>query len=179
MLAPDGLDADGIKLDFTARTPTGEATVHHGTAWGVDLLGRLLDVIADEARTAKPDALVIGHAPNPLLAPALGMLRLNDALRLDDPRPLADITAQYRHRAAIVRTACPGIPIDTDDWCAPDRAGWRAYARAKVELGVPALYYTTGLDLSGEPLDDEDAALIRRTWAAYRQREGLLEPRPA
>jgi hypothetical protein len=178
MLAPDGLDADGIKLDFTGRTPTGFATIHDGTAWGVDLLGRLLDVIADEARQTRRDALVIGHAPNPLVAPALGMIRLNDVLRLDDPRPRADIVAQYRHRAAIVRAACPDIPIDTDDWCAPDRAGWRAYAEVKPELGVPALYYTTRLDLSGEPLDDDDADLVRRTWAAYREREGLEEPRP-
>ncbi len=178
MLGSDGLDADGIKLDFTHRTPTGHATVRNGTAWGVDLLGRYLDVIADEARAAKADALIIGHAPNPLVAPALGMLRLNDALRLDDPHPLADITAQFRHRAAIVRAACPAIPIDTDDWCAPDRAGWRAYAEAKLDVGVPALYYTTRLDRSGEALDDADAELIRRTWAAYRQHEGLDEPRP-
>jgi hypothetical protein len=176
ILDPADMDADGIKLDFTARTPTGRAITRDGTSWGVDLLARLLDIIADEARATKPDALVIGHAPNPLTAPALGMLRLNDALRLDDPRPLADLVAQMRHRAAIVRAACPGVPIDTDDWCAPDRAGWRAYAEAKVELGVPALYYTTRLDLSGEPLDDDDAALIRRTWAAYREREGLAEP---
>lgn len=176
MLAEDGLGADGIKLDFTHRTPSGTGILRDGTLWGVDLLGCLLDVIADEARATRPDALVIGHAPNPLVVPALGMLRLNDALRLDDPHPLADVTVQFRHRASIVRAACPGVPIDTDDWCAPDRAGWRAYAEAKGGLGVPALYYTDRLDLSGEPLDDDDAALIRRTWADYRRREGLMAP---
>ena len=50
MLSPDGLDADGLKIDFTARTPSGVATRSHGGEWGVDLLRRLLDTMADEAR---------------------------------------------------------------------------------------------------------------------------------
>jgi hypothetical protein len=162
------LDADGLKIDFTARTPSGVATIHHGPDWGVDLLRRLLEIVADEARRAKPDALLVGHAPNPLTAPSLSMLRLNDALRLDDPPLDVDLVGSMRHRAAIVRASCPGVPIDTDDWCVPNRAEWRRYAAAKAALGVPALYYTDRLDLSGEPLTDEDAAVIRETWAAYR-----------
>jgi hypothetical protein len=173
MLASDGLDADGLKIDFTARTPTGRATVHHGTAWGVDLLAALLAIVADEARRVRPDALLIGHAPNTLVAPWLDMIRLNDALRLDDPEPATDIVPQMRYRAAVVRAACPDHPIDTDDWSAPDLAGWRAYTAIKGELGVPALYYATHIDRTGEALDDTDYALIRSTWAAYRRASGL------
>jgi hypothetical protein len=169
MLAPppEGLGADGLKVDFTHRTPAGVATELHGGAWGIDLLRRLFDVVADEARTVQPEALLVGHAPNPLLAPALDMLRLNDQLRLDDPRPIVDIVSQMRHRAALVRAACPGVPIDTDDWCAPGIDGWRAWTAAKIDEGVPALYYATGLDWSGEPFEERDYALIRETWAAY------------
>jgi hypothetical protein len=170
--APEGLDADGLKIDFTARTPSGRAAVNHGPEWGVDLLRRLLEVMADEARSVKPDALLVGHAPNRLTASSLGMLRLNDALRLDDPRPAVDIVPQMRHRAAIVRAACPEHLIDTDDWCVPDLAGWRAYAAVKPSLGVPALYYATHIDLTGEPLEPADHALIRETWAAYRDAVG-------
>jgi hypothetical protein len=177
MLAPGGLDADGLKIDFTARTPSGVATAHHGGAWGVDLLRRLLDVMAEEAKRLKPEALLVGHTPNPLVAPAVDMLRLNDTLRLDDPDPQVDIVPQMTYRAAVVRAACPGHLIDTDDWCAPDLAGWRAYARAKPALGVPALYYATGLDLTGEAFEAEDYALLRDTWAAYRAAQGL-PPRP-
>jgi len=173
MLGRDALGADGLKIDFTARTPSGVATVHHGPAWGVDLLRTLLEIVADEARSVAPDALLIGHVPNPFVAPAVDMVRLNDALRLDDPRPDADIVAQMRHRAALVTAACPDVPIDTDDWCAPDRAGWRAYTAIKGELGVPALYYTTTIDRTGEPLTDEDAALVRRSWADYRSRRRI------
>jgi hypothetical protein len=166
--APDELGADGLKLDLTARTPSGVATSHGGGAWGVDLLRRLLEIVADEARSARQDALIIGQTPNPLLAPAVDMIRLNDMLRLDDPRPIVDVVPQMRHRAALVRAATPELPIDTDDWCAPDLAGWRAYTAIKTQLGVPALYYTTMIDLTGERLTDEDFALTRRVWADYR-----------
>jgi hypothetical protein len=172
MLAHDGLDADGLKIDFTARTPSGRAASNHGPDWGVDLLRRLLDVMADEVRSVKPDALLVGHAPNRLTASSLGMLRLNDALRLDDPRAAVDIVPQMRHRAAVVRAACPEHLIDTDDWCVPDLAGWRAYAAVKPSLGVPALYYVTHIDQTGERLEPEDYALIRDTWAAYRHAVG-------
>jgi hypothetical protein len=162
-----------MKLDFTGRTPSGVATEHHGGAWGVELLRRLLDIVADEARGLKPDVLLIGHAPNALTAPALDMLRLNDALRLDDRRQVPDIVPQMRYRAAVVRAACPEHLIDTDDWCAPSLAAWRAYAEVKPSLGVPALYYATHLDLTGEALEAADYEVLRRTWAEYRTGEGL------
>jgi hypothetical protein len=178
MLAPDALDADGLKIDFTARTPSGVATTHHGPAWGVDLLRRLLEVVADEARSVKPDCLLVGHTPNPLVAPAVDMIRLNDTLRLDDPDPIVDLVPQMSYRAAVVRAACPGHLIDTDDWCAPHLEGWRAYAAHKPSLGVPALYYASQLDLTGERLEPQDYALLRDTWAAYRAEQGL-PARPA
>jgi hypothetical protein len=179
MLASDELDAEGLKIDFTARIPSGTATEHHGGAWGVDLLRRLLDTVADETRRTKPEALLIGHTPNPIVAPAVDMIRLNDTLRLDDPRPTADIVPQMRYRAAVARAACPDHLIDTDDWCAPGLAGWRAYTELKPTLGVPALYYATSLDLTGEALEERDYELLRRTWADYRHRQGLPARRPA
>ena len=177
MLDPSELGADGLKIDFTARTPSGRATVQHGTTWGVDLLRTLLDVIADEAASVRPDALLVGHTPNAIVADAVGMIRLNDTLRLDDPEPDVDIVPQMRFRAGVARAACPEHLIDTDDWCAPSLGGWRAYTAMKTELGVPALYYATHLDRTGEALEAEDYSLIRRTWAAYREEAGL-PPRP-
>jgi len=173
MLAADGLDADGLKIDFTARTPSGRAAVNHGPEWGVDLLRRLLQILADEARAVKTDALLIGHTPNPIVASSVGMIRLNDALRLDDPHADVDIVPQMRYRAAVAVAACPDHPIDTDDWCVPDLAGWRAYAAIKPDLGVPALYYATHLDRTGERFADADYALVRDTWARYRLKARL------
>jgi hypothetical protein len=69
-----------------------------------------------------------------------------------------------RQRAAIAHAALPDRLVDTDDWTIPDLATWRAYLAAKPELGVPSLYYATHLDLTNEPLEDEDYAALRRVF---------------
>jgi hypothetical protein len=163
LLSPDGLDADGLKVDFTAQTPSGESLTTHGHAWGISLLHELLRLVYDAAKEAKPDALVITHTPHPAFADVTDMVRLNDMLRLDDPGPIRPETVvpQMRHRAAVVSAAIPGALIDTDDWTIPDLATWRDYLSAKLELGVPSLYYATHLDLTGEPLEERDYAALR------------------
>ena len=96
------------------------------------------------------------------------MLRLNDMLRLDDPGtlPVSAVVPQMRYRARIAQAALPEVPVDTDDWCIPDKQTWREFLELKPELGVPSLYYATHLDLSGEALDDDDYAAVARVWAA-------------
>ena len=173
MLGPGGLDADGLKIDFTARTPSGSSLVHAGDGWGIELLRRLLALVHDEAKSIKPECLLVGHVPEPTLAPLVDMIRLNDMLRLDDPEPGVPIAPQMTFRAGVVRAACPGHLIDTDDWCAPDLENWRAYWRIKADLGVPALYYADRLDVSGEELRAEDYDLVARTWSDYREHQGL------
>ncbi|MGI5397449.1 hypothetical protein [Streptomyces sp. CA-251251] len=170
MLAPDGLDADGLKVDFTADTPTGDSLDAHGGGWGIALLHRYLDTLYRAAKRAKSDALVVTHTPHPAFADVTDMVRLNDMLRLDDPDPYALVVPQMRMRAAVSATACPDTLIDTDDWCAPDREQWRAYTRVKDRLGVPALYVSTHLDHTGEPLEELDYAALRELWDRWRAR---------
>jgi hypothetical protein len=167
LLGPDGLDADGLKIDFTARTPVGRALESHGPEWGLALLHELLRVVHDAAKAAKPDALLITQAPHPAFVDVADMIRLNDMLRIDDPGP-PHVVPQMRYRADVAGAACPELLVDTDDWQAPSRAEWRAYLRAKGELGVPALYYATHLDNTGEPLEPEDYEALRATWAEWR-----------
>jgi hypothetical protein len=168
MLGDDGLDADGLKIDFTASTPSGVVLEHHGPRWGIALLHELLATVYGAAKRAKPDALVITHAPHPAFVDVADMIRLNDMLRLDDLGPSARVLPQMRYRAAVVRAACPELMVDTDDWCAPDLETWRAYLREKADLGVPALYYAGHLDATGEALTDEDYAALAESWASYR-----------
>jgi hypothetical protein len=94
------------------------------------------------------------------------MIRLNDMLRLKDLGPVGDIVPQMRYRAEVVRAACPELLVDTDDWCAPDLDTWRAYLAIKRELGVPALYYATHLDRTGEALTADDYEGLQRAFAA-------------
>lgn len=170
MLAPDGLDADGLKVDFTADTPSGESLTGHPGRWGIALLHQYLEILYRSAKQAKPEALVITHTPHPAFADVTDMVRLNDMLRLDDPDPYAPVVPQMRMRAAVAAAACPGTLIDTDDWCAPDREQWRAYTGVKDRLGVPALYVSTHLDRTGEPLEELDYAALRQLWSRWRAR---------
>jgi hypothetical protein len=170
LLAPEGLDADGLKIDFTGRTPSGRAYERSGSgrAWGIHLLHDLLSVVYDEAKRVKPDALIVTHTPHAAFVDVTDMIRLNDALRLDDPGPRPDVVAQMRFRAEVVGAGTPELLIETDDWCLPDRATWRHYLEEKPKMGVPSLYYATEIDLSGESLDEEDYAALRRVWSEWR-----------
>lgn len=168
MLGPDGYDADGLKIDFTAQSPSGPGLRAHGPEWGVELLHQLLEIIYGGAKAAKSEALVVAHAPNPYFSDVADMVRLNDMLRLERIVPGTDVLRQMRHRARVAAAACPELLIDTDDWQVPDRAAWRAYAELQPALGVPCLYFTESVGISGEPLEEEDHRLLRDTWAAYR-----------
>jgi hypothetical protein len=167
MLGPDGYDADGFKVDFTAQTPSGASMKHHGPEWGIEMLHRLLDIVYGEAKRTKPDALVITHTPNPYFTDVTDMLRLNDIMRLYDLRPGAHVVAHMTHRARVVQAACPDTLIDTDNWAMPDLATWRDYLRVQPALGVPSLYYATHIDQSGEALEPSDYEALRRQWAGW------------
>lgn len=165
MVGADGYDADGFKIDFSARIPSGPGLQHHGQRWGLELMRRYLQIIAEEARRVKPDALVMAHTPHPYLADVVDMIRLND---MNVGR---DIARAMQHRARIAAIACPDAVIDTDNWPITDRASWRTYLPLQAELGVPSLYYATHVDSTGEPLLPEDYELIRTVWRRYRERQ--------
>jgi hypothetical protein len=167
MLGTDGLDADGLKIDFTGRAPSGRALSTQGEGWGLALLHELLRVVYAAAKDVKPDSLVITHTPHPGFVDVTDMLRLNDMIQPHERDP-APLLSQMRYRAEVIRSACPEVLIDTDDWRAPDRESWRAYLEVKPELGVPSLYYATHIDATGEPLEAEDYAAIRRTWEQWQ-----------
>jgi hypothetical protein len=162
MLGADGLDADGLKVDFTARTPAGTALSKHGDTWGIALLHELLEIVYCAAKEAKTDALVVTHTPHPAFADVTDMIRLNDVMHMD-----GGVVELMRHRAEVARAACPELLIDTDDWPMPNLAEWRAYLREKASLGIPALYYTDRVD-KGEMFTSEDYEALRSTWSSWR-----------
>lgn len=171
MLSPDGYDADGFKIDFTARIPSGPGIRLHGDTWGLELMKRYLQLIYDEAKQAKREALIMTHTPHPYLADTVDMIRLNDMLeteRLAAGMIGQDINRTMSIRARIAAIACPDAIIDTDCWPVPDRAAWRRYIRLQPQLGVPSLYVVSHIDLTGEPLEREDYELIREAWEWYR-----------
>lgn len=171
LLSADSYNADGFKIDFTARIPSGPSLHAHCDIWGLELLKRYLTIIYDESKTVKGDALIMTHTPHPYLANVLDMIRLNDILDiglLPDGRVGNDISAVMALRQRIATISCPHALIDTDNWPVPDKAAWRIYTRIQPELGVPSLYFVSHIDLTGEPLLPEDYQLIKETWEWYR-----------
>ncbi|MEU8819377.1 hypothetical protein [Actinoplanes sp. NPDC048796] len=172
LLGPDGLDADGLKIDFTQRAPSGRGLrrpgAEAGAPWGIALLHRLLETMYRAAKSAKPDALVVTHAPHPGFGDVSDMIRLNDILERDPAGAEVAAADQLAFRHAVVSACLPYHLIDTDQWPIADRAQWRAYVEAQARLGVPALYYAERVDSSGEELTADDLMLVARTWKAYR-----------
>lgn len=166
MLSPAGYNADGFKIDFTARIPSGPGICTHGDLWGLELMRSYLAILHSEAKKVKPDALIMTHTPHPYLADVVDMIRLNDI------NCGADINRAMTHRARVATIACPNAPIDTDNWPMPDKESWRKYTRLQPSLGVPSLYFSTHIDSTGEPLTAEDYQLIRDTWQEHVGRVG-------
>ena len=164
MISQHVYNADGFKIDFTARIPAGPNLNIHGDTWGLELMRLYLSILYSEAKRIKSDALIMTHTPHPYLHDVVDMIRLND---INIGR---DINQSMTHRARVVAIACPQISIDTDDWPMPNKEAWRAYTGLQPQLGVPSLYYVTHIDSTGEVLDTEDYALIRKAWTQYRDR---------
>ena len=167
LLGPDGFDADGFKVDFTQRAPSGESLRATPGPWGIAGVHALLGALHGAAKATKPDALVVAQTPHPSFADVCDMVRLNDLLERAPDGSRVDVVEQLRFRAAVARAALPGHLVDTDQWPMPSREQWHGYTAAQGLLGVPALYYVEGIDTSGEPLTREDLVAVARSWARY------------
>lgn len=164
MLSPDGLDADGFKIDFTARIPACAGCQQYGSHWGLELMRDYLSMVHDTAKALKEDALIMCHCPHPYLADKLDMIRLND---VNIGRP---VNLQMIHRARLVRAVLPDRLIDTDNWPMPNKQAWLDYERIQPELGVPSLYYLWHMDNSPEDITEEDLEVVRDCWSRWEQR---------
>lgn len=162
MLSKEGYNADGFKIDFSARIPSGPGFHMHGDVWGLELMRLYFSIIRDEARKVKPDALIITHTPHPYLAD------LVDAIRLNDINTGHDVCRQMTHRARVAAIACPESLIDMDNWPIPNKEAWQQYLDQRPFLGIPALYFASHIDSTGQPLTEVDYERIRSTWAEYR-----------
>ena len=165
MLSPEGLDADGFKIDFTARIPTCAGCEHVGEHWGLELMRDYLAMVHDTAKAIKEDALVMCHCPHPYLADKFDMIRLND---VNTGKP---VNPQMSHRARLVQHALPDRLVDTDNWPMPSKQAWLDYVRIQPDLGVPSLYYLWHMDNSPEEITDEDLEVVRQSWQRWREKQ--------
>jgi hypothetical protein len=160
---PGCYDVDGFKIDHVAAAPgLYGMSFPNGSEklFGVEATKEIHRLIYACAKEAKPDALVIGQSPNPYFADVLDMIRLGDVYTHRQDSVLDEMS----FRACMSRIADPDWLIDTDGWPMPSRAAFLEYTCAQPGIGVPSLHYLTHLDTTGEPLREEDFALIKGAW---------------
>lgn len=164
LIGPDGLDADGFKLDFT-RTHNFTGYRPHQPMYGVEILRHYVKTIYDAAKAAKPDALVETHCANPYFSDITDVLRLNDMFF-----ETTEVNPLMRFRADMARIACPEWPIDCDNDPFYDRESWMSYMRFQPEIGIPSLYTVTHMSLSEDEVRQEDLREIASIWRSYIDR---------
>ena len=164
MLSPGGLDADGFKIDFTARIPTCPGCEKSGGHWGLELMRDYLALVYGSAKAVKQDALIMCHCPHPYLNDVVDMIRLND---VNTGRP---VCPQMIHRAKVARAAMPRKLIDTDNWPMPDKQSWLDYVKIQPDLGVPSLYYLWHMDNSPEEITERDLDAVRDAWRRWNEK---------
>ncbi|MGW4961596.1 TIM-barrel domain-containing protein [Nonomuraea sp. NPDC004186] len=162
LLGPDGLGADGLKIDHMWATPGSYGMAFpegSGRLFGLEAARAYLSLLYETAKDIRPDAILSGHSPNPYLADVQDMVRISPWSRFPE-----SVVSEARHSAAMARLADPGWLIDTNGHPMPSLTAFREYMSLQPELGVPSLLYATHLDTTGEAFTDDDYAMIRRAW---------------
>jgi hypothetical protein len=160
LISPKGLNMDGIKTDGNWRGPTGKNLQIYKNLGGLELQKLLFSILHDATKDVKPDALLTGCVTHPIIRGSLDMIRLNDIF-CDRPEQLLP---KMQHRAKIAKIGTPDMLIDCDNWTWPNKASFLSYMELQPKIGVPSLYYSIGLEKSGELLTDADFSLLRKFW---------------
>lgn len=168
MLSSTGLNADGLKVDFTQRSPSGASLRHHREGvWGIAAVHKLVATLHAAAHRVKPDALIINHTIDPRFADVTDMIRLNDILERDINADTVPAVEQLRLRASTVNATGLKLPIDTDQWPISTREQWLEYVREQSQYGVPSLYYVESVD-GVNRFTDTDYQIIAQSWNQER-----------
>ncbi|MEI6165735.1 MAG: hypothetical protein WCS52_00925 [bacterium] len=176
--APEGYNADGLKIDGQMNCPLGPGLRNTGNIWGLELQRCYLRIVYDEAKACKPEALVGTFFANPYLAD------LSDVVRTADQFSIKSSPEDtMRHRARLLSIAMPGCPIDTDHAFWYDlRENWIDIMQAQLTCGIPCLYHAQYVWHKRpfcrpyiEEMTDAQYAAIRR---AFNTQWRLLGTRP-
>jgi hypothetical protein len=158
---PDGLNADGLKVDFIDRLPDPAVSTFQDPSWGIGeaMQAKVIEFIYNSAKEAKADALVDSSFMNPLFHAWQDVIRLND--------DVSNAVETYWWRAWTASVNGVRL-IDGDDWWAMERY-FVPLTLAKSAWGIPNIYAleyrgnlgteaTTGIASGGYPVDiSEDA----------------------
>lgn len=160
LLSPEGLDADGFKIDFAFFNPEGRGFTTYSGKYGTELLYDYMKLIYDTAKEVKPDALINCSPCHPYFADICDHARLHDYdyRRRDN---LEDLTT----RARLFGIANPGTLIDTDNAGYSSHRDTMRWLLAQPKLGVPDIYSIRGV--REDFITDDDLGAIAEVWREY------------
>ena len=161
------MNADGFKIDFADRLPfERNMRIREKGVYGFGLLHSMMELLHDEAKKVKPDALINTSCCHPLFAALTDQARLHDTYFAQ-----RDSVNIMKERADIFRAMIPELPVDMDAGSCGSRRDFMRYARASVRLGVPDIYILNPIEDCALTAEDWDE--IRRLWEDYRRENGL------
>ncbi len=161
---PNGLNADGLKMDFVAHIPRperGDRVACPEEGLGVRYVERFLSLLHSAATAVKHDVHLNYSVAEPRLQHLVSSNRMHDTR-------FSHLERERRARASAL--SCPALLIDSDgslmhtDWVGP------TYMAAAV-YGTPSLYYVDRFS-DGEQLPERDMRTLgklfemcaNRTW---------------
>jgi len=152
----DCLNADGLKLDYTAYKVFPEYQVHDLSWRGEEMFVRkTIKLIYDEMKRHKPDGCMIGVALHPYFVDCQDMVRTYDV-------PGSQL--QHRERARMIRHFCPGNLVSFD--LVDQRCNWDEYFRLAQQSNA-LVQVGNILGIEGSPLGAADYEFLRsrlRRW---------------
>lgn len=194
--APDALNADGFKIDFTQNTPSEEGVFkdYINSFWGLinennakhlyshrSDRQELIQVYDSGVWGVELLRRYIGNLytymkeikPDSVLithTPNPYFADVVDVLRLNDLDGESDnVLDIMTARAQIAQIGCKHWLIDTDNDLMINKSRWRDYITLQPQLGIPDTYYATHIAASGEVFGEAEYDLLRRVFAEYRQ----------
>lgn len=153
------MNCDGFKLDYAFWMGYGRKVQTYGGQSGVELLHSLFQLIYDEAKKVKPDALINASPCHPYFSDLFDQVRLHDydiACR--------NMDEVMTRRLRLFNIACPNHSVDTDNSFTGTRYATMRYIRYTPSIGIPDLYQISD---PKRMLTESDWDEIRQIWEKY------------
>ena len=133
--SPEGLDADGLKIDylFLVRDPATANYFDAAKGMGFKEVKNYLAMFRQKARSYKTDALIMGSAIDPHFSDVQDMVRIHDDW---------DNKTRREKRARIITQAMPGMLINGDAAEMSQQMANYHYVTSSI-YGIPNFQYLT------------------------------------
>lgn len=153
-------NCDGLKLDFGFMSPKGRDFKTYSGEYGIELMHSMMEIIRNEAKKVKPDAIINCSTCHPYFAHICDQSRLHDL----SPR-CRDNYEEMKMRRRIFAIANPDSLFDTDNSGFSSARDSMRYQLNQHMIGIPDLYMFTGNPAMR--LSDADLDAVSAQWKEY------------